>query len=239
MPQIETNSVTDRIARIQSGLREAARRKLAPFGSSDRDFHLEPPTVEAEVSDFERVCGVTLPSEYRTFITTLGDGGAGPGYGLLSLTRGLEYDVEPVTPELLRRPFEFTEFTDALHLLDRETDEYAPRPGSITISDAGCYLRHFIVVTGPTRGQMWVDHTTSDSGYWPLGVDFLTWYERWLDGVLAGGNGIWWSGFVPRGHPAGARPPGPRLRHNQTLQRTGAAGIFSNMLKWFGRSPGQ
>lgn len=204
MPQIDA-SIEDRLADIRNGLREAARRKLAPFGSSDRSFGLGSPAVEAEVSEFERACGVSLPAEYRTFITTLGDGGAGPGHGLLPLARGLEYDVEPVTPELLRTPFEFAEFTDALHLLDRGTDEYQPRPGSITISTEGCHVRHFIVVTGPTRGQMWIDHTTADGGYWPLDVGFLTWYERWLNDVLVGGNGIWWSGFVPRGHPAAGR----------------------------------
>ena len=192
--------VADRLARIQNGLREAARRELSPFGSSDRTFRLEPPAIEPEVSELERACGVALPVEYRAFITTLGDGGAGPGYGLLPLARGFEYDVEPVTPELLRRPFQFTEFTDALHLLDRETGAYQPRPGSITISEEGCYVRHFIVVTGAARGQMWIDHTTADGGYWPLDVDFLTWYERWLEDTLRGGNGIWWRGFVPRGY---------------------------------------
>lgn len=199
MPQIDA-SIEGRLARIRNGLREAARRTLAPLGASDHEFRLEPPAIEAEVFEFERVCGVCLPVEYRGFITTLGDGGAGPGYGLLPLARGLEYDADPVTPELLRAPFKFTEFTDALHLLDRETDEYQPRPGSITISTEGCYVRHFVVVTGPTRGQMWIDHTTVDGGYWPLDVDFLVWYERWLEDTLSGGNGIWWRGFVPRGY---------------------------------------
>jgi hypothetical protein len=53
--------------------------------------------------------------------------------------------------------------------------------------------------SGPTRGQMWIDHTTADGGYWPLDVDFLTWYELWLDSTLRGGNGIWWQGIIPRG----------------------------------------
>lgn len=75
---------------------------------------------------FERLCGISLPADYRAFITSLGDGGAGPGYGLLPLARGLEFDTEPVTPELLAKPFDFTEFTDALHLLDRPTEIRTP-----------------------------------------------------------------------------------------------------------------
>jgi hypothetical protein len=47
-------------------------------------------------------------------------------------------------------------------------------------------------VTGPARGQMWMDGRCSDQGFFPLGVRFLDWYERWLDSTLAGGGGVWW-----------------------------------------------
>jgi len=53
-------------------------------------------------------------------------------------------------------------------------------------------MYHILVVAGPTRGTMWIESECNDGGYLPLRVDFLTWYERWLDGVLAGGDGIWW-----------------------------------------------
>jgi hypothetical protein len=39
---------------------------------------------------------------------------------------------------------------------------------------------------------MWLDATVSDGGYVPLNVDFLEWYEKWLDNALAGGDGVWW-----------------------------------------------
>ena len=32
----------------------------------------------------------------------------------------------------------------------------------------------------------------SDQGFFPLGVGFSDWYERWLDSTLAGGDGVWW-----------------------------------------------
>ena len=184
--------LSQRLARIHEGLREAARRRLKSFGASDRNFQLEPVANENDLLAFEQFCGVKLPVEYREFIKTLGDGGAGPGYGLLPLVEGLEYDKEPKTPEILRSPFEFEKYNDAAHLLNPENDSYPPRTGSSTLSTEGCYYRHFIVISGPTYGQMWIDQTTSDGGYFPLNVDFLTWYERWLEDVLAGRNGIWW-----------------------------------------------
>ena len=64
--------------------------------------------------------------------------------------------------------------------------------GTLVLCHEGCGYLHLLVVTGPTRGQMWLDAQCSDGGIVPLGVDFLDWYERWLDDTLAGGHGTWW-----------------------------------------------
>ena len=73
-----------------------------------------------------------------------------------------------------------------------ETVHRQPRSGTLVLCDEGCGYRHFLVLTGPERGQMWLDATVGDDGYHPLGVDFLEWYERWLDDALAGKSGTWW-----------------------------------------------
>jgi len=64
--------------------------------------------------------------------------------------------------------------------------------GTLTLCHEGCCYEHFLVVTGPGRGQMWLNGRAGDFGFSPMGVDFLGWYERWLDSTLAGGDGIWW-----------------------------------------------
>jgi hypothetical protein len=64
--------------------------------------------------------------------------------------------------------------------------------GTLVLCHEGCGYLHFLVVSGPARGQMWRDGTVSDGGYLPLDVGFLEWYERWLDSALAGGDGVWW-----------------------------------------------
>ena len=191
MPETDDAAIDGRLQAIRAKLGEAARRGLEPFGSHKHGFRIAPVVTESEVAAVESACGVTLPAEYRAFVTRVGDGGAGPAYGLLPLARGLMYDVDSTDPARLRAPFPYTEF-HAEDFHDPVTRDELPRPGSLTVCDEGCYHRHFVVVTGPTRGRMWIDSTTSDGGFIPLGVGFLDWYERWLDNALAGGNGVWW-----------------------------------------------
>lgn len=180
------------ISRIREKLQEAARARLRPFGWGRHGFALKPCADADDLTLFESLCHVMLPLGYRRFILEMGDGGAGPAYGLLPLAAGLARGPAAVMPDLLQKPFPYTAVVDAGELRDPETGVSAPRPGSITVCEEGASLCHFIVVAGPTRGSMWVDRTAADGGYEPLGVDFLTWYERWLDSTLAGGNGAWW-----------------------------------------------
>ena len=52
------------------------------FGANRHQYRLNPPVPESFVRDVEEKCGFTLPSDYRRFITQVGDGGAGPDYGI-------------------------------------------------------------------------------------------------------------------------------------------------------------
>ncbi len=52
------------------------------FGAEAHRYHLNPPVPEDFVRDVEEQCGFTLPEDYRRFITQVGDGGAGPDYGI-------------------------------------------------------------------------------------------------------------------------------------------------------------
>lgn len=55
------------------------------FGVDAHGFKLGTPLSEAMVAEFEKRHEVTLPPAYRLFVTELGNGGAGPGYGLSRL----------------------------------------------------------------------------------------------------------------------------------------------------------
>jgi len=57
------------------------------FGSAGHRYLLNQPLTESAVTAFEVRCGVSLPKDYRTFLLEVGDGGAGPFYGVFRLDR--------------------------------------------------------------------------------------------------------------------------------------------------------
>src|SRR5947209_5864891 len=56
------------------------------FGAGTHQYQLAPPLTDAELVTLEAGVG-PLPTEYRTFVRTLGAHGAGPYYGLVELRR--------------------------------------------------------------------------------------------------------------------------------------------------------
>jgi hypothetical protein len=68
-----------------------ALRRMDPdnsrFGAAAHRYELNQPLAEPQVAAFEAQHGVTLPQAYRTFLLDVGDGGAGPFYGIFRLDR--------------------------------------------------------------------------------------------------------------------------------------------------------
>ena len=62
------------------------RGRLPPiFGADIHEFQIEPPLSETSIDSFERQYGIVLPGEYRRFLASIGNGGAGPFYGVFPL----------------------------------------------------------------------------------------------------------------------------------------------------------
>lgn len=74
-------------ASIRDGLRRLLEFKgqLNVFGSQSHRFVIQPPVPESVVRDFEILHGIILPEEYKGFLVCVGNGGAGPAYGLFPL----------------------------------------------------------------------------------------------------------------------------------------------------------
>jgi hypothetical protein len=207
--------------RIAEKVRRARELDLRPFGAETngiKPFH--PPLSEDEVAAVEARLGITFPPEYRGFITRVGNGGAGPAYGLFRLSTALAECGADKHPQLLAIPFPhletynpdtdpeviaFWDRADRGEVSEAEQRLQSPREGAGTLPlcDEGCGYLHLLVVSGPTRGAIWIDNRGADAGFSPLNVTFLDWYERWIDDVLAGGRGAWWFGepVYPPGHP--------------------------------------
>ncbi|MFF3215907.1 hypothetical protein ACFYYB_35505 [Streptomyces sp. NPDC002886] len=95
---------------------------------------------------------------YRSFITTVGSGGAGPAYGLY------EFGSQSVCDE---------------HALGEEDFSPCWFTGSLVIAEIGCGSFYRLVVTGQGHGQVWTDDIGCGHSLRP-GPDFHDWYVQWL-----------------------------------------------------------
>ncbi len=135
-------------------LRQLDSRRAA-FGSSQHRYAFAAPLLEQSVLDYEAQHGVALPLEYRAFITGIGNGGAGPFYGVLPL---------PSQPGDLRQPWPYSERHE---VLDDEEFDLEP-PGAIRVSDYGCAMYLLLVVSGPHAGEIWWDARYEAAGFDPI-----------------------------------------------------------------------
>lgn len=74
-------------AAIRAGLQQLQMSASPPnlFGSQSHGFHTHSPLSEENVREFEFRHHITLPQDYRGFLIHVGNGGAGPAYGLFKL----------------------------------------------------------------------------------------------------------------------------------------------------------
>jgi hypothetical protein len=164
-------------AALLDRLRTLDRRRVA-FGSSHHAYGFRPPLGMTQVEAFERTHEVSLPAPYRRYLTELGDGGAGPFYGIMPLSLD--------APQLLQ-PFAHVE------PFQLDFDEWeAPKwaiPGSVTIAEYGCGTYILLVVRGEAAGQVWVD-ARYETGIIPVTdregtpMAFDTWWLSEMGGHL-------------------------------------------------------
>ena len=170
------------------------------FGSKIHKYKLNPAISEKDVAEFESRHSIRLPDEYRWFITSIGNGGAGPDYGLEPLTHGIYSDlhygesegyIDPSMPFVLKEPWNM-ELNHECSPKERRKfeEEYFSDKwvnGVLRICDRGCGMSINLVVNGPEYGNLWVDDRTSDYGIYPLNKNkkttFWSWYSEWLNRV--------------------------------------------------------
>lgn len=180
--QFDTTHIKDVLLRLRAVQREI-------FGANEHGFQLNPPLSEAEVAAFEQEHRVKLPPDYRQFLTSLGNGGAGPFYGIFPLGKmdhnfgfaAWQEDNDFVG--VVSEPFSLA--ADWNDLTGRPSDDLVGRSksyeaqldtfeksywrsslmdGAIPICHEGCALRIWLVVSGPEAGKLWEDRRSEYAG---------------------------------------------------------------------------
>ena len=182
-------------------LLEQAKAKdpdFARFGAYSHQYKLAAPASEEAIRKFEEQQGVRLPEEYRDFLTFIGNGGAGPYYGLYGL-KALEDDLSDSHGLRRCRPLEEPVIYPKMSGEEwdrivnpeggRKGEEVYPYTGVLPIGTQGCTLMTGLMLTGPYRGQVvYYDNDFCGPPFFVREKGFLSWYERWLREVIAGYN---------------------------------------------------
>ncbi|MGB1284547.1 MAG: SMI1/KNR4 family protein [Polaribacter sp.] len=77
------------------------------FGSPTHQYKINPVISLAELEDFEKKYEIKLSEDYRRFLTEIGNGGAGPYFGILPLPMNVDpFDIE-YNLKGLKQPFKY------------------------------------------------------------------------------------------------------------------------------------
>lgn len=172
------------------------------FGAEDHQYRFPPPLSETALQTFESAHRCQLPRDYRNFLIQVGNGGAGPYFGLLPLNvqKPVDFRFEDEQAMLdLGSPFPYQEAWNADWVKEHDFDLERPDDGNLESYWLPSHIRgslpicHFghgdaylLVLNGPEAGHIWVDGRGNYSGVFPLElagerIGFLDWYGYWLD----------------------------------------------------------
>lgn len=188
----------------------AQARRIDPdcrmFGASAHQYRLNPPLSEQFVRQAEQLYGFSLPEDYVQFLTQVGNGGAGPDYGIEPfehfLKKGASRNDErfwqayrqslsrPFLPRPLREEevgqFAITTMEGYRQNPQRyfvypkeDEDDFCDTDGFFTLGTHGCQWDFGLITAGPYRGQVF--DTDNEGGYAWVSGSFSAFYQNWLD----------------------------------------------------------
>lgn len=191
---------------------EQARRmdpQLEMFGVADHQYRLGSPVDLAFVRTIEEAYHFRFPEDYVQFITEVGDGGAGPGYGLYPF--GYYCTEVESTKEAKAREIYLRGLGRKLKLLPIESEwledfciskeEYEKNPekyfrggkgsfnwdngtpyGFFHLGTYGCWRDFGLITAGERYGQVFIHNT---EGAFELEArNFEEFYQDWLNSIL-------------------------------------------------------
>lgn len=216
-PVNRDDALRDEIYRL---LDEAHRHdpRLEAFGAKAHSYRLGPPQQPAVLRKIERRHGFTFPADFFWFATTVGNGGAGPDYGLFAikqkgprspLGKGYAgpfagYQTARFDPVPLPcSPEQWSALVDAVSDDDDVEWDQLLCGGLLGIVESGCGTGYALLMSGPDAGKV-VSTDADGNGPPRLPTDapapFLDWYLGWLREVAVGYQAGSY-GFCPLGSP--------------------------------------
>ena len=152
---------------IREGVAHLARldRSLRVFGASGHRYKLCEPALPAIVAEIEQACQVELPSDYRYFMLSISDGGAGPNYGIKPVSQILR-GCDPGKPFDISNCFGTNSCT-----------------GMISLTDNGCATSTNLIVNSVKCVGRTCD-LYCEENLVTIGAAFRHWYLGWLNGAI-------------------------------------------------------
>lgn len=144
------------------------------------------PATAVALDAFAASHGIDLVPEHAGFLAQVGDGGSGPGFGLLPLARW-DMDLHDLPAGFLAAPFPHAAAwlppPDPEH---GDGERFAPRhvQGSLRLCHHGGGVYDILVVSGPARGAVWTDAREQDQGVRPCAPSFLAWFDAWVEAAI-------------------------------------------------------
>lgn len=180
------------------------------FGASSHQYKMNSPLSTSELEQWQTEHGITLPACYVQFLTEIGNGGAGPYYGIYTLAQATSYtEKEAMTGKCVLYPdMDKEEWNRLIEPLINEEDisdsEYdiacnKVLGGMLNIGTQGCEYEMYLVLEGEQKGK--IIYTSSfyeDHPFFFVYEDnFLDWYERWLDEIILDYDDAWFGSRMP------------------------------------------
>ncbi len=191
-------NIEQRIDNVMKKIDKLSDKKLR-FSGGKFPPVWEKPFTEKQVSAFEKIHHITLPQDYKTFITTTASSGTQPFYGLYSIVSEIQQEVaiNKKFQYTVRKPLNIAELSDEEYdkLFEEDDEEQVTfDAGYIYLCHEGCGMYSILIVNTDdenTYGTVWYCDIANDAGMFPLidtvsktTMNFLDWLEYYADKIL-------------------------------------------------------
>lgn len=178
---------------------KSADKNFQVFGASKHQYILNPVTTTEKVHAFEEKYGLKLPEAYVRFLTEIGNGGAGPYYGLYSLEELESWNRDMLNQEAERQPLidhnlDARKWNTVMQECedDEKYDEIMQNlhTGMLVIGTQGCTFDNILMCKGSECGKIvYIDwNLLEDSPPFLTGLTFEEWYMSFFQEIIQGND---------------------------------------------------